>query len=130
MFFDGEVFLLKSDKGEWVMPKGVVRDRADARAVALLRVESEAGIRAEIVAPVGHTSYAFYSLTRRKGVVNRIQWFAMRAQSRRYRIAFEQGFLDGDYYPYAVALETLTHEQDREILRAAHAIIVQALPGM
>ena len=47
----------------------------------------------------------------------------MRAGDRRYRIAFEQGFLDGDYYPYEVAVRLLTHEQDREILRKAREII-------
>ena len=61
VFAGEEVFLLKNDKGEWIMPKGVIRDRNSARDVALYRVEAEAGIRAEIVAPVGRTSYDFYS---------------------------------------------------------------------
>lgn len=126
VFADGWVFLLKSDKGEWVMPKGVIRDRGSAREVALMRVESEAGIRAEIVGPAGHTRYDFYSQTRRKNVSNRIEWFAMRAPDRRYRIAFEQGFLDGDYYPIDAALKLLTHEQDQAILENARAVIESA----
>ena len=123
VFAGEEVFLLKNDKGEWIMPKGVIRDRNSARDVALYRVEAEAGIRAEIVAPVGRTSYDFYSQSRRKSVSNRIQWYAMRASDRRYRIAFEQGFLDGDYYPYEIAVRLLTHEQDREILRQAQKLV-------
>lgn len=123
VFAGDDVFLLKNDKSEWIMPKGVIRDRRDAREIALYRVEAEAGIRAEIVAPVGRTSYDFYSQSRRKSVSNRIQWYVMRAGDRRYRIAFEQGFLDGDYYPYEVAVRLLTHEQDREILRKAREII-------
>ena len=126
VFSDGWVFLLKSDKGEWIMPKGVIRDRASAREVALMRVESEAGIRAEIVGPAGYTRYEFYSQTRRKNVSNRIEWFAMRASDRRYRIAFEQGFLDGDYYPVETALKMLTHEQDQAILKNARAVIESA----
>ena len=123
VFADDDVFLLKNDKGEWIMPKGVIRDRRNAREVALYRVEAEAGIQAEIIAPVGRTSYDFYSQSRRKEVSNRIQWYLMRAGSRRYRIAFEQGFLDGDYYPFDVAVRLLTHEQDREILRKAREIM-------
>ena len=123
VFCDGDVFLLKNDKSEWIMPKGVIRDRRSAREVALYRVEAEAGIEAEIVALAGRTSYDFYSQSRRKDVSNRIQWFVMRACDRKYRIAFEQGFLDGGYFPYEVAVRLLTHEQDREILRKARAIL-------
>ena len=126
VFAGDEVFLLKNDKGEWIMPKGVIRDRNSARDVALYRVEAEAGIRAEIVAPVGRTSYDFFSQSRRKSVSNRIQWYAMRASDRRYRIAFEQGFLDGDYYPYEISVRLLTHEQDRDILRRARQILADA----
>ena len=122
-FSGDEVFLLKNDKGEWIMPKGVIRDRGDAGDVALRRVEAEAGIEAEIVAPAGKTSYEFYSQTRRKQVLNRIQWFAMRAKSRRYRIAFEQGFLNGDFFPFDVAAKLITHDQDREILKSAREIL-------
>ena len=128
VFAGDDVFLLKNDKSEWIMPKGVIRDRRSAREVALYRVEAEAGIEAEIVALAGRTSYDFYSQSRRKSVSNRIQWFAMRACDHRYRIAFEQGFLDGDYFPYEVAVRLLTHEQDREILRRARAILTGDAP--
>ena len=128
VFAGDDVFLLKNDKSEWIMPKGVIRDRRSAREVALYRVEAEAGIEAEIVALAGRTSYDFYSQSRRKSVSNRIQWFAMRASDNRYRIAFEQGFLDGDYFPYEVAVRLLTHEQDREILRRARAILTGEAP--
>lgn len=123
VFVGDEVFLLKNDRGEWIMPKGVIRDRGDAREVALCRVESEAGIRAEIVASVGRTRYDFFSRSRNRDVSNRIEWFAMRAADRRYRIAFEQGFLDGDFYPFEIAVRLLTHEQDREILVKARQIL-------
>ena len=128
VFAGDDVFLLKNDKSEWIMPKGVIRDRRSAREVALYRVEAEAGIEAEIVALAGRTSYDFYSQSRRKSVSKRIQWFAMRASDHRYRIAFEQGFLDGDYFPYEVAVRLLTHEQDREILRRARAILTGEAP--
>ena len=88
VFAGDDVFLLKNDKGEWIMPKGIIRDRRNAREVS-----------------------------------NRIQWFAMRARNRRYRIAFEQGFLDGDYFAFDVAVRLLTHEQDREILRQAQKLV-------
>ena len=123
VFAGEDVFLLKNDKGEWIMPKGVIRDRQNAHDVALSRVETEAGIEAKIFAPVGETNYEFYSQTRHKNVSNRIQWFAMRAKNRSYRIAFEQGFLDGDYYSLEIAERLLTHEQDRAVLKKAQSIL-------
>ena len=38
VFCGGKVFLLKNDKDEWVLPKGVIRDRRSPREVALERV--------------------------------------------------------------------------------------------
>ena len=122
VFCGDELFLLKSDKGEWVLPKGVIRDRQQPREVALARVAAEAGISATILAQAGETTYEFYSQTRRKNVCNRIRWFAMSAPDRRYRIAFEQGFLDGDYYPLEKALELVSHAQDAEVIRKAREI--------
>ncbi len=122
VFFGDELFLLKNDKGEWVLPKGVIREKQSPREVALARVSAEAGITARILAPVGDTRYEFYSQTRKKSVCNRIQWFAMTADHRGYRIAFEQGFVDGDYFPLEKALEMISHEQDAEIARNAWAV--------
>ena len=122
VFYGDELFLLKSDKGEWVLPKGVIREKGQPRDVALARVSAEAGIKASILAPAGETRYEFFSQTRRKTVCNLIHWFAMKADSRSYRIAFEQGFLDGDYYPIERALTLITHRQDAEVARKAWEI--------
>ena len=48
VFCGEEVFILMTDKGEWVMPKGVIRNHNRSNDVALWRVEDEAGIHAEI----------------------------------------------------------------------------------
>ena len=99
VFFDDEVFLLMSDRGEWVMPKGVIRNCNRSNDVALWRVEDEAGIHAEIIGIAGNTCYDFYSEGRGSEISNRIQWFAMRAFDRSFHISYEQGFLNGNYYP-------------------------------
>ena len=121
MVFHGDkVFLLKNEKGEWVLPKGVIRDRQMPQDVALARVSTEAGIEADIVVAAGDTSYEFYSLTRRQPVCNRIHWYVMRAPSPKYRIAFELGFVDGDYYPIDTALELVTYSQDKALVSVAY----------
>ena len=122
VFCGSKVFLLKNEKDEWVLPKGVIRDKRTPREVALDRVKDEAGITAEILSAVGDTSYEFYSITRRQPVCNKIHWYVMKAESEKYRIAFEQGFIDGDWYPVEEALEMITYSQDRSIVRIAYDI--------
>lgn len=119
VFCDEKVFLLMSDRGEWVMPKGVIRNHNHSNDVALWRVEDEAGIHAHIIGIVGNTRYDFFSESREKDISNRIQWFAMIADDDSYHISFDQGFLNGGYYTFDKAREMLTHDCDRGILDTA-----------
>lgn len=127
VFCGDEVFLLMSDRGEWVMPKGVIRNQNRSNDVALWRVEDEAGIHAEIIGIAGNTRYDFFSESRGREISNRIQWFAMRAEDKTFRISFEQGFLNGNYYPVERAREMLTYEADRGILDNAYKIYRQCM---
>ncbi len=88
--------------------------------MALERVRIEAGLTPQIVCAAGDTSYEFYSLTRHSPVCNRIHWYIMRADSPAYRIAFELGFTDGDYFPIQQAVERITYSQDKALLRLAY----------
>lgn len=119
--FDGEnVFLLKNEKGEWILPKGVVRGNAPQQEVAVARVKAETGVDARIMEAVGETNYEFYSVSRRAPVNNRVMWYTMQAESPTFRIAFEQGFIDGGWYPVERALEMVTYTQDQSLVRLAH----------
>lgn len=120
VFFGDSVFLLKNEKNEWVLPKGVIREKQLPSDVALDRVLKEAGIRARIISPAGETSYEFYSMTRRQPVCNRINWYVMQADTPDYRIAFEQGFTDGDYYPVEKGIELVTYSQDKALVNVAY----------
>ena len=122
VFCDNEVFLLMSDRGEWVMPKGVIRNQNRSNDVALWRVEDEAGIHAEIIGIAGNTRYDFFSESRGREISNRIQWFAMRAEDRTFHVSYEQGFLNGNYYPIERARELLTYDGDKAILDRAYQI--------
>ncbi len=129
VFCGDKVFLLKNDKEEWVLPKGVIREKRSPREVALMRVEDEAGIEAEILSAAGDTSYEFYSLTRRQPVCNRIHWYVMKAETEKYRIAFEQGFTDGDYFPVEEAIEKVTYSQDKALVNVAYNKYKDELKG-
>lgn len=125
VFYNEQVFLLMSDRGEWVMPKGVIRNHNPSNDVALWRVEDEAGIHARIIGIAGNTRYDFFSESRGRDISNRIQWFAMEADDESYHISFDQGFLNGGYYPIDRALAMLTHDCDRGVLKTAYEIYTQ-----
>lgn len=119
--FHGEkVFLLRNEKGEWVLPKGVVRGKASQQEIAISRVKAETGVNAEIMEAVGETNYEFYSVSRKTPVCNRVMWYTMAAQNESSRIAFEQGFTDGGWFGIEDALDKMTYTQDRSLLRLAH----------
>ena len=127
VFYGDKVFILMSDRGEWVMPKGVIRNYNRSNDVALWRVEDEAGIHAEIIGIAGNTRYDFFSESRGKEVSNRIQWFAMRANDPSFHVSYELGFLNGGYYPVPKAREMLTYEADKKILDSAYDIYCRCL---
>jgi len=129
VFCGDKVFLLKNEKDEWVLPKGKIRDRRSPREVAVERVEDEAGIQAEILTAAGDTTYEFFSVTRRQPVCNRVHWYVMKAETPKYRIAFEQGFRDGDYFPIDEAVEKVTYSQDKALVRVSYEKYKEELNG-
>ena len=120
VFHENRVFLLRNDKQEWILPKGVIRKKQNPRDVALDRVKIEAGLTPRILSEAGNTTYEFYSQTRRSPVCNRIRWYVTQADTAAYRIAFELGFTDGDYFPVEEAIERITYSQDKALVRLAY----------
>lgn len=117
VFNGNKVFLLKNEKGEWVLPKGVIRNGDLPHEVAVDRVKRETGISAEIVSTAGQTNYEFFSLTRKKPVCNRITWYIMKALEPEYAISKEDGFQDGGYFALDEATERVTYSQDKALVR-------------
>ncbi|MEA4892708.1 MAG: NUDIX hydrolase [Peptococcaceae bacterium] len=120
VFLDHKVYLLKNDKGEWVLPKGVIKTGELASDVAVGRVKYESGVDAKILAPAGETCYEFFSITRRAPISNRIDWFIMQAVSEKHQYNKEEGFQDGGFYSMDDALERITYSQDRSLVRLAY----------
>jgi 8-oxo-dGTP pyrophosphatase MutT (NUDIX family) len=120
VFCDDKVFLLRNEKGEWVFPKGVVRNGDLINDVALRRVKVEAGISAEIVSTAGHTNYEFFSVTRQKPVCNKITWFIMKSLNEDYKVNKEEDFTGGGYFDLDKAMQLLTYSQDKALLNLSY----------
>lgn len=120
VFYGDTVLLLCNDKHEWAFPKGVVRSGQKLAAVAVSRINEEAGVEAKILTPCGKTYYEFYSITRQKPVHNNISWFIMQAQSDKITIAPDTGLIAGEYFSIEAALQEITYSQDRSLLMMAY----------
>lgn len=117
VFCGDRVLLLKNEKDEWVMPKGVVREGVSLMEVAVLRARAEAGVDARILESAGETCYEFYSITRGKPVCNRIQWFIMEAAGDACQPS--EPFTQAGFFPHDDALTRVTYTQDRSLLAVA-----------
>lgn len=120
VFTEDKVLILKNDKGEWVLPKGVIRPGKLAQETAIERVKVEAGVNAKIISCVGETCYEFYSYSRKRPVCNQITWFLMKAINENCVPNAELGFSDGGFYKIDDALEKVTYSQDKSLVRLSY----------
>ncbi len=120
--FSGEkVFLLKNEKDEWVLPKGVIRNGDYPDEVAIKRVKEETGIDAEIILAAGNTNYEFFSVTRQRPVCNKITWYLMKSLNDDFELNREENFSEGGYFSIDEALEKITYSQDRALINLSFA---------
>ncbi|MCL1805719.1 MAG: NUDIX hydrolase [Clostridiales bacterium] len=120
VFAGDKVFLLQNDKGEWILPKGVIKSGERASEVAVSRVRHEAGVEARILAPAGETFYEFFSVSRRAPISNKIDWFIMQAGDENHQINHEEGFQDGGFFSTEEAADRITYSQDRALVHLAY----------
>lgn len=115
--FNGEkVFILKNDKGEWILPKGKIREGFLSVETAVQRVKEETGLDADIVSTAGETCYEFFSLSRQKPVCNEVIWYIMESNEEDFTINEEEGYVDGGFYPINEAINMITYSQDKSLV--------------
>ena len=120
VFCGEKVFLLKNEKGEWVLPKGIIRDRLTAEETAMHSVRNEGGIVASILDSAGRTYYEFYSITRQKPVCNRVAWFVMHAETEACSIGEPEKMLEVGYFLVSEAVVMITYSQDRSLMTQSY----------
>ena len=120
VFYKDKAFLLKNDKGEWVLPKGVIRNGKISSEVAVSRVRYEGGVDAKIIHSVGETNYEFFSNSRRCPVRNQVKWFLMEAVNDNFSLNKMEGFTDGGFFSIDEALDMITYSQDKALVNLAY----------
>ena len=107
-----EVLLVRSrnESHHWVFPKGHIEAGESPEETALREVREEAGSRAKVLAPVGECEFEMPG-----------EWVRVRYFSMRYCgpcAASEER--ETKWCPIERALESLSFENDRQLLRELH----------
>lgn len=120
VFFEDKVFLIKNEKNEWTLPKGVVKGNIPSSEIALKRVKEETGLEVNIVSNAGRTSYEFFSITRQRPVCNKITWYIMKAPSEKYNLEITPKIVDGGFYTIEDAIDKITYSQDKSVVSLSY----------
>lgn len=120
VFCDDKVFIIKNEKDEWTLPKGVIKGNELSSEVAVKRVNEETGLDVDIVSNAGRTSYEFFSITRQRPVCNKITWYIMRASGNQYQLENTPKIKDGGFYSLEEAIQKITYSQDKSIVSLSY----------
>ncbi|SDK59369.1 NUDIX hydrolase [Natronincola ferrireducens] len=120
VFYANQVFLLKNEKNEWVLPKGKIRNDETSIDAALSRVKIETGIDAEILSTAGETCYEFFSISRKQPVCNQITWYIMATKGKEFQLNKNMNFKEGGFYCIDEAIEMITYSQDKSLVNLSY----------
>ena len=112
VFFEDSVLILQYENGTWAFPKGHLEGEETKQQAAEREVLEEAGVRADILEPIGETRY-----TNNQGEAREVHWFTMNAENE--RVQFETTFMNGGFFSVERARELLSFPEDRDLLERA-----------
>ena len=113
--FEKSILLLRNRYGAWVLPKGRVEPGETEEIAAIREVKEETGVEAQILRPIGTTSY-FYKDHNQRMYCKNVSWFLMTALRPELVLSRREGFYEAIYAPLAEALVLLTYESDISLL--------------
>jgi 8-oxo-dGTP pyrophosphatase MutT (NUDIX family) len=120
-----EVALISvGEEGRWELPKGLVGNDESAEEAALREVHEEAGIEAELVAPIDEIDYWFYTTRggRRVRIHKFVNFFLMRYSSGDPK-GHDQEVKEARWVEIDQAHAKLAFANEKEIVRQAKAMI-------
>lgn len=114
------VLVGRSRDGTWVLPKGTPKDGETPPETATREVREETGIEARILEEIGSIHYWF---TRRGTHYSKdVRHYLMEATGGDIYL-HDAEYDDVQWFPFAVAIERLTHENEVQIVRRAEPLL-------
>ncbi len=122
-----DVAIIRTHEGRWQLPKGWIEDGEPPEATAVREVREEAGIDAEVVAPLGTIEYWYRSTYDPEPV--RVHKFV-----HCFLLRYLGGSTDDHddevtearWLPIDAALRTLSHKDERDMLVRAKELLEAA----
>ena len=120
-----EYLLLKSRPGDWEFPKGGVEDEEELQQTAIREVQEEAGISDFRLLDGFRRDYNYVFQAGGKTIHKTVHLFVAKSFEASAELSNEHS--DLQWRDYEQAINTITQDGPREILRDAHEFIDQQL---
>jgi 8-oxo-dGTP pyrophosphatase MutT (NUDIX family) len=117
VIFGNAILLLKRYNGDWVLPKGKVKNNESLKQAAVREVFEEGGVRAEIIKYIGKINYSFRNTRDNDEVVNKtVHWFLMMAKNMECIPQRNEGFIDAQFIHVSRASQLAKYEDEKKVI--------------
>ncbi|QXM06472.1 NUDIX hydrolase [Crassaminicella indica] len=118
--FGNAILLLRKYNGDWVLPKGKVKEGEEIDAAAIREVYEEGKAKAEIVKYIGKINYSFKNCWQDHEVVHKtVHWYLMKTRNMDCIPLKEEGFVEARFVHMDRASEMAKYDDEREIIHKA-----------
>jgi 8-oxo-dGTP pyrophosphatase MutT (NUDIX family) len=122
-----DVAIIRTHEGRWQLPKGWIEEGEPPEAAAIREVREEAGIDADVVAPLGKIEYRFRSTYDPEPVrVHKIVHVFLLRYLGGSTDDHDDEVTEARWLPIDDALRTLSHKDERDMVARAKDLLEQA----
>jgi len=122
-----EYLLLKSRPGDWEFPKGGVEGEEELQQTAIREVQEEAGIEDFRIIDGFRDDYDYVFEANGKRIHKTVHLFIAKSHEASAEISREH--TDMQWRDYDQALNTITQDGPREVLKDAHEYLQEGAPA-
>lgn len=117
-----EYLLLHYQSGHWDFPKGHIEKGESKQVAALRELYEETGLEAEILPDFEESFSYFHHLPKTKELAHKIVYFFV-GKSLSKEITLSHEHIGFAWLPYKQAMEKLTYDNAREVLKKANVFL-------
>ena len=114
------ILLLRKYNGDWVLPKGRIKQGEELTDTALREVQEETGVKGEIVRYLGNVTYFLNGKSaNREKAQKTVHWYYMKARNMDCTPQRSEGFVEAKYVLIHRAIQLVRYDDERKIIALA-----------
>jgi len=117
--FGNTILLLKKFNGDWVLPKGRVKQNESISTTAIREVYEETGIRAEIIKYIGNVNYRYKNIKNNRIVDKTVHWYLMKTDSTKSIPQKNEGFVEARFVHIDKVSDLIKYKDEKQIIDKA-----------